>query len=167
MGLRGPAKQSPEEQARRGNPSKRKIEKPEDPVAVGQEDLWRVPAKPPWLTEKGAEIWDETVPILLPYRLLGPMDGPMLGRYCESLSKAIENDTYIEKNGVFLKKTGGGKVRRPEVKLAEEAWKRVDKYGAYFGLSPRARQQMNIQLKQPKSKVDVATERKNRILGKG
>jgi P27 family predicted phage terminase small subunit len=165
MGSRGPAKKNPEDQARRGNPGKRKLEVVA-PVQEDSDESWRIPERPDWLTDEAIKIWDETIKTLLPYKLIGPMDGPMLARYCESLATAIYYEQYIEENGVFIRKSGGTKARRPEVKLNDDAWKRVEKLGAYFGLTPKSRLSMNVHLRQPKTKVDAATERKNRILGK-
>ena len=167
MGLRGPQKKTAAEQARRGNPSKRKLEILTDEAGVETAPVFDVitPEKPKWLSKAGVKQWDIIVPKLIAAGSVRALDVDVLGRYCNVTGGAIEIEIYIAKHGALISKQGGTKAQRAEMKLLREYWKEAMSLAAMLGLTPKSRQGMNINIKPPKV-ANEAERKKNSILGK-
>jgi len=72
-------------------------------------------------------------------------DEALLIDYCLSLAKAIRAEFFLRKNGFILKSANGYEQPRPEVAIAREAWKEVRSCIDRLGLSPMARQKLNLE----------------------
>jgi phage terminase small subunit len=70
-----------------GNPSKRPLRL--TPIAQG------LPAKPPWLTGRPADIWRGLVPQLIGSGLVGKMDEIALANLCVTWASLIETDREL------------------------------------------------------------------------
>lgn len=162
MGLRGPARKANSEQIKLGDPgrrAKRRVKEEETKVSTAYgadlSDVMR-PTMPDYLIKEAIEHWNFIVPRLEAAGIIRAIDADLVADYCQNVGKAIKYERFCKKHGDFIQKTAATKVARPEVKLAREFRKEANKLADKLGLTPKARQAMNINIVAPPSQEEQA-----------
>lgn len=165
---------NPEERAIRGDSRKQGKEKFKTSIGEATKtgaslfpvsgDVFKL-IKPDWLSPDAEVIWDSLVPMALAQKMVCALDSRMVGKYCQLIANAENCERVMLEHGLFIKNRNRTFTPRPEVKMATECWKQVAELGSALGLTPKARKQMNIVIKQVQSgPVDAITARKNGIM---
>lgn len=116
------------------------------------------PLKPKKLDKVASEHWDYLVSLLLPLRLLTPLDGTSLGYMCRAYSIIEKSMAQVDK--CMVKTVSGGTERvTSHLKIAKDWQVIYDKYADKFGMTPQARAKMRIPLPKP---VDNAAKKGSR-----
>lgn len=123
-----------------GNPGKRALNKQEpDPDYLN--DL----SAPSFLSESGAEIWNEIAPVLRRSRLLTIVDVPILSMMCESLAEYRRATNYCKNDPLdHSEKTGGDVLSQWKI-VQSMSLKQVMLIAREFGMTPAARTKIAIQ----------------------
>lgn len=123
-----------------GNPGKRALNKQEpDPDYLN--DL----SAPSFLSEAGAEIWNEVAPVLRQSRLLTIVDVPILAMMCESLAEYRRATLYCKSTPLdHSEKTGGDVLSQWKI-VQSMSLKQVMMIAREFGMTPAARTKIAIQ----------------------
>jgi P27 family predicted phage terminase small subunit len=150
MGKRGPPPTPTSIRLLRGNPSGRALNKDEPIPPEGV-------AKPPdWLTGRSKELWTRIAPILTRMKVLTSADPDALALLCDAYAEYLgardvvrgEGATYESRQ--FQMDEAGNTVEkvmirpRPEVAMAQDAWKRVRQMMQEFGLTPSSRSRIEV-----------------------
>jgi P27 family predicted phage terminase small subunit len=106
------------------------------------------PPPPPWLDETGRGYWAALAPELEAMRVLTRADGPALALVCVALVEHERAAATVAKEGAVYKTvTEAGAVMhrpRPEVGVAQDAWRRAMKGLCEFGMSPASRGRIDV-----------------------
>lgn len=133
-----------------GNPGGRPLYKPKPEVDPS------IPKKPAYIKGVSAKMWREIVELLKDMKVLRKSDGVALQLFCQAYAQWRTNDEIIqEKGGVYItKNVNGDKIVKtlPQVKIAAEAWRRVQSMLAEFGMTPAARARLAVDEK-PESEL--------------
>lgn len=117
------------------------------------------PVKPKGLDKVASQHWDDCVKLLLPLRLLTPLDGACLEAMCRAYSIKTNAEKKIAK--CMVKEVSGGGERISSWGKVAKDWGAIyDKYADKFGLNPYARSKMRLPL--PKVKDNGANQQTNR-----
>jgi P27 family predicted phage terminase small subunit len=132
----------------RGNPGKRAINRNEPEPAVPDTP----PDPPDFLNEDAKNEWWKVVPELMRLGLLTVLDHAPLAAYCQAygrwmmaeraLARMAAGDAQL--SGFMIKGSSGSPMANPLVKIARCEAENMVRYGAEFGLSPRARTHLNV-----------------------
>ena len=98
-----------------------------------------VPKSPSYMTEKGAEVWEELAPILTPKDRLLPEYHYQFAVYCECVANFILATGKLACEGTFYEikgRNGVQKKRNPAAVAQGEAMNNMRRDSALFGLSP-------------------------------
>ena len=117
----------------RGNPGRRPILSGEPRPAVG------VPTPPRWVNAAGRREWRRIVPELRRLGLIAKLDRDKLGAYCMAVVRYGECEKIIDREGLLVTGREGEPVRNPAVFVLDQAARRMDRFGALFGMSPSDR----------------------------
>jgi P27 family predicted phage terminase small subunit len=147
MGKRGPKPKSAAEKRATGNPGKRPIQR----EIVGPKGR---PRRPAWLLPEAADKWEELIPLLEEMGTLSVIDGSQLALYCTCWARWMEAERMMgQSKMVITPKNIHGKPKAPITNAAfVVACKMLDKLnqiGMQFGLSPAARDRLNLQAEEP------------------
>jgi P27 family predicted phage terminase small subunit len=122
-----------------GNPGKRALNKDEPEV------IRLTSADPPsWLNKVGREAWKWYAPRLIQARTLGDVDLHNLEAFCAAYSRWRLAELDIKKNGITVRKFGGGRQKNPAATIANEALKQMATFGAALGLDPSSRSRIKV-----------------------
>lgn len=125
------------------------------------------PVKPRWMTELAEAYWDFYASLLVPNGLLTPLDGVAFLELCESAANIeLLRIDLAKKRTRYRTNKNRTKTQYEEVGWLDDERKRFEKAEAKFGLTPKARDGMNIVVKPPAPKADARTERINSLLGR-
>jgi P27 family predicted phage terminase small subunit len=128
---------SPGRKKREGNPGKRRL--PENPKA--QAARLRCPA---WLPEEAKKQWKRLEPELGRLKIVSVLDLDVLAIHCISLAKYLEAESNLRKTGCIYKTPTGQIKRNPLVAIVDGYRQAVLTTGSKLGLTPLARQQLDI-----------------------
>ena len=118
----------------------------------------KAPDCPEWIDENAKEVWRQVAPWLEGLGLLSEIDQHMLAGYCISVSRLRECEEFLIKNGMTYESVSreGCIVRRkcPEVTIAQEERRLMDKYAAAFGIGAAYRYKVKATKKPPARESD-------------
>lgn len=97
------------------------------------------PNPPTWLSREAAAEWRRIVPELEDLNLLAKIDRAMLATYCESWAQLVRALQHLANEGEVIDAPNGFKQANPWLRVANDARKAVQQFGAEFGLSPSSR----------------------------
>lgn len=150
MGRRGPAPDPTVVRLLKGNPGRRPLNKDEPVPPAGI-------AKPPqWLKGRSHQVWELLAPILARMKVLSSADAHALALLCDAYAEYLDARDVVRKDGAtyesrhFQMDEAGHTVEkvmirpRPEVAMAQDAWKRVRQMMQEFGLTPSSRSRIEI-----------------------
>jgi len=95
------------------------------------------PEMPEYLTGLAKTEWERIVPKLENMGLLAEVDQTMLALYCTVFAEWREADSLVESPVIMT--TNGNKIQHPAQSIRTNAWERLKKVCAEFGMSPAAR----------------------------
>jgi P27 family predicted phage terminase small subunit len=131
----GPPPEHPHLRLLKGNPSKRRVRVPPEPVR-GDE----CPSPPEYLTGYAREAWLHLAPELHRLNLLTVLDVGPFSAYCCAYAHWQQAEEALQRSGELTIKTAKGHPRiNPLVRIASQAMADMQRIGAQFGLSPNAR----------------------------
>ena len=140
MGLRGPRPQPTHLKLLRGNPGRRPLNDREPQPRPGKATA------PSWLHGKARRAWRRLAPMLARLGVLTEADEDALALLCSALGEYTECRQAIRETGsVYLTTTATGDTMvrpRPEVAIASDAWRRVHRMMAEFGMTPSSRSRL-------------------------
>jgi P27 family predicted phage terminase small subunit len=92
---------------------------------------------PKWLTGDARNEWKRILPLLEEMGILAEIDRTMLALYCKCYAEWREADALCK--SLLIKTTNGNIIQHPALSIRTNAWERLRKVCAEFGLSPSAR----------------------------
>lgn len=123
-----------------GNPSKLKD--------LGKNEPKPTPIRPEcpeWLNKEAKDKWKELAPQLEQLGLLTKIDGDEFARYCQFTVRAKQAEENVEKNGVLVNgAVPGTMVKNPAVQIARDYAQAASRLADKFGLSPSARNGLEV-----------------------
>ena len=112
-------------------------------LAAGRTDTARVkaalPSMPRWLGTHAKTEWKCVAKPLRDAGILTELDRTALALYCCAVDDFLTCREIIAHDGSILTSAKGGRYVHPAVSMMQNAWSRVLKGGAEFGLSPTSR----------------------------
>lgn len=119
-----------------------------------------VPQKPDRLSQEAERYWDLIVPKLIAKGLVCSLDEDLLADYCEVVTtKNIYQELLLESGKHTKTHPNNTQSQSIEMKMFKDLCKEATRLGELLGLSPKARKQMGIVIKAPKTKSDGNKEK--------
>jgi P27 family predicted phage terminase small subunit len=107
-----------------------------------------IPEAPAWLGEQARETWAELAPVLESMRVLTSADRLALALASDAVAEYQAARAVVAKEGATYRTiTEGGSVlfrQRPEVAVAQDAWRRGLRALTEFGLTPASRGRIDV-----------------------
>lgn len=106
------------------------------------------PQAPAHLNERELEIWNMTIKLLMPLRILKEVDSAVIGAYCssyakwEAAEKEIQSSDSILEGLCVLNEEGRPRSINPLVILSRDAHRDMVFYAAQIGMTPASRMKM-------------------------
>lgn len=122
----------------RGNPGKRPLNDRE-PRPEG------APVCPDWLDDEARREWERVVPRLVRLGLATELDEVLLAAHCVAWAQWRRASEVVAREGATYVTKGGLVRRRPEVAIAQEAARQLERLAARFGLSPVDRTRLAVE----------------------
>ena len=139
MGKRGPAPKNPALKVLSGKA-------PITKAALAEiNEPFQPPAIPEHMNDRERVVWNQTLELLRPLRVLKNVDAAVLGAYCASFVRWQDAENEMEKLGSGLCLTGlAGEVKsiHPLVIISRDAKKDMVFYAAQLAMTPAARLKM-------------------------
>lgn len=124
------------DRADRANPNE---PKPNDLSATAQ--------PPEWLGDNGKEAWSDLLPVLRGMGVVTIADPMAFALLCDALGEYIDARAWLkEHEDVYAVASKDGDLtwrKRPEVEIAQDAWRRAKTMLTEFGLTPAARSRVS------------------------
>lgn len=115
------------------------------------------PEMPPGMTKPAQALWSHYTGLLVPKRVLTVADGRALRLLCVSEARLEKLDRMLDRKGLTYEsrtESGGKMIRpRPEVAMAEQLWRQVQRQQVEFGLTPSSRTKVKAAPEAKKSKL--------------
>ncbi len=106
------------------------------------------PLPPKHLSKREKEIWDMTLKLLRPLRIMKEVDSAVIGAYCSSYAKLESAEKEIQTSDsnlaglCVLNDDGNPRGINPLVLISRDAHKDMVFYAAQLGMTPAARMKM-------------------------
>lgn len=136
-----PTREPDEIQARKGNPSKRSLNREDKPTTEYIDKSAPLPPAPPMIANnpRAVEIWESVGPVLQTLGVFGTSDIAVVTRYCFTLAMLERAAADLESTGYEMKYETGARQISPALsaytKLSDQAFK-IERE---LGLTPAAR----------------------------
>lgn len=129
--------------------------------------------KPPkWLVGRSKRLWNEIAPVLDEMGVLTTADPHALALLCDAYAEYLDARAVVKKEGATYQTSrvlgqlyteSGEEVplvntmvrQRPEVAIASDAWRRIQRMMSEFGLTPSSRSRIKAS---PKEEIDPFEE---------
>ena len=139
-------------------------------LAAGRADNARVkaalPSMPRWLGTHAKTEWKRVAKPLRDAGILTELDRTALALYCCAVDDFLTCREIIAHDGSILTSAKGGRYQHPAVGMMTNAWSRVLKGGAEFGLSPTSRPSIYAVTTPPPDRLDEFLRSKDGKAGK-
>lgn len=110
-------------------------------------------APPEWLGDRGQQAWADLLPILRKMGVLTTADPMAFALLCDALGEYMEARAWIQSNEDTYSVAGKDGAltwrKRPEVEIAQDAWRRAKTMLTEFGLTPAARSRVSGKVDEP------------------
>lgn len=105
-------------------------------------------AQPPeWLGDRGREAWTDLLPVLRRMGVISTADPMAFALLCDALGEYMEARAWVQAHeDVYAVAGKDGALtwrKRPEVEIAQDAWRRAKTMLTEFGLTPAARSRVS------------------------
>ena len=98
---------------------------------------------PDWLGDRGRKAWADLLPVLRKMGVLTTADPMAFALLCDALGEYIEARAWVQEHEDVYEVAGKDGAltwrKRPEVEIAQDAWRRAKTMLTEFGLTPAAR----------------------------
>lgn len=123
-------------------------------LGTEQTQNFEPPDVPAHLSAEEKEVWNKTVMLLRPLKVLECIDGAVLAAYCCSYVRWKTAEQEIQKqsqhsalNGLLAEGANGGLITNPLVNISRRSQSDMITYAAQLGMTPAAR--LRIQVDKP------------------
>ena len=116
-----------------GNPGKRPLPASEPQPAK------KAPERPEWLEPEAKAEWDRLAGQLEHLGLLTEADMAAFAGYCQSYARWKAAEEFVSKHGASVKTPSGYWQQVPQVSIAQQYLKAMNRFCEQFGLSPASR----------------------------
>ena len=116
-----------------GNPGHRPLN-PNEP-----KPLRKAPACPKWLSDDAKREWRRLVKKLEALGVLTELDMAVFATYCDAFAKWKEADEFLTQRGLFFITPSGYPQQFPQVAIAQNYAKLMNRCAEQLGLTPSAR----------------------------
>ena len=145
MGLRGPAPKSSAQKKLEGTYRRDRDAGPTLTVPP----LDEVPAPPAWLSDAAKTEWRRMATELLQLGVLSTIDLKVLEGYCAAYGRAVRAEKATAKDSLTML-TPQGRIPRPEVNIAKQAWAEMRAFAVKLGATPADRTRVKVEPPKPK-----------------
>ena len=124
-----------------GNPGKRQLNTNEPkPMA-------RAPSCPKWLEPDAKKEWRRLAKQMEQLGILTEVDMAAFAGYCQAYARWKAAEEFISKHGAIVKTPSGYWQQIPQVSIAQQYLKQMNKFCEQFGLTPASRSRIiaNVQ----------------------
>jgi P27 family predicted phage terminase small subunit len=116
-----------------GNPGKRQLNTNE-PKPVS-----KAPSCPKWLEEDAKKEWRRLAKQMEQLGILTEVDMAAFAGYCQAYARWKAAEEFITKHGAIVKTPSGYWQQVPQVSIAQQYLKDMQKFAEQFGLTPASR----------------------------
>lgn len=116
-----------------GNPGKRKLN------AYEPTPEQTAPQCPDWLCDEAKEEWKRLADKMEQMGILTEVDMAAFAGYCQSYARWKEAEEFISRHGAIVKTPSGYWQQIPQVSIAQQYLKDMQKFAEQFGLTPASR----------------------------
>ena len=99
----------------------------------------RIPSTPNWLGKDAKREWRRITKELEAVGMISQLDRTTLALYCQALEEYLEAAAEVDKEGLTAITSKGTLIQHPVVGIRNDAWRRVLKAAAEFGMTPSSR----------------------------
>ena len=117
-----------------GNPGKRQLNINEP------KPLAKAPSCPKWLGLEAKKEWRRLSKKMEQIGILTEIDMAAFAGYCQAYARWKAAEEFISKHGAIVKTPSGYWQQVPQVSIAQQYMKAMQKFAEQFGLTPAARQ---------------------------
>ncbi len=124
-----------------GNPGKRQLNTNEPKPAA------RAPSCPKWLEPDAKKEWRRLAKQMEQLGILTEVDMAAFAGYCQAYARWKAAEEFISKHGAIVKTPSGYWQQIPQVSIAQQYLKQMNKFCEQFGLTPASRSRIiaNVQ----------------------
>ncbi len=124
-----------------GNPGKRQLNTNEPKPAA------RAPSCPKWLEPDAKKEWRRLSKQMEQLGILTEVDMAAFAGYCQAYARWKAAEEFISKHGAIVKTPSGYWQQIPQVSIAQQYLKQMNKFCEQFGLTPASRSRIiaNVQ----------------------
>lgn len=119
-----------------GNPGKRPLNTNEPKPAK------TAPSCPKWLDKEAKKEWKRLAAKMERMGVLTEVDMAAFAGYCQSYARWKENEEFISKNGSLVRTPSGYWQQVPQVSIAQQYMKQMERFAEQFGLTPASRSRL-------------------------
>ena len=116
-----------------GNPGKRQLNTNEP------KPLAKAPSCPKWLDPEAKKEWRRLSKKMEQIGILTEIDMAAFAGYCQAYARWKAAEEFISKHGSIVKTPSGYWQQVPQVSIAQQYMKAMQKFAEQFGLTPAAR----------------------------
>ena len=116
-----------------GNPGKRQLNINEP------KPLAKAPSCPKWLDPEAKKEWKRLSKKMEQIGILTEIDMAAFAGYCQAYARWKAAEEFISKHGAIVKTPSGYWQQVPQVSIAQQYMKAMQKFAEQFGLTPAAR----------------------------
>lgn len=116
-----------------GNPGKRPLNNSEPKPDK------KAPSCPKWLEPEAKKEWRRLASGLTAMGVLTDVDMAAFSGYCQAYARWKENEEFITKNGSLVRTPSGYWQQVPQVSIAQQYLKQMERFAEQFGLTPASR----------------------------
>ena len=116
-----------------GNPGKRQLNINEP------KPLAKAPSCPKWLDPEAKKEWKRLSKKMEQIGILTEIDMAAFAGYCQAYARWKAAEEFISKHGSIVKTPSGYWQQVPQVSIAQQYMKAMQKFAEQFGLTPAAR----------------------------
>ena len=116
-----------------GNPGKRQLNVNEP------KPLAKAPSCPKWLDPEAKKEWRRLSKKMEQIGILTEIDMAAFAGYCQAYARWKAAEEFISKHGAIVKTPSGYWQQVPQVSIAQQYMKAMQKFAEQFGLTPAAR----------------------------
>lgn len=119
-----------------GNPGKRALNEREPSPEK------KAPSCPKWLEKEAKKEWRRLASKMEQIGILTEVDMAAFAGYCQCYSRWKENEEFISKNGSLVRTPSGYWMQVPQVSIAQQYMKQMERFAEQFGLTPASRSRL-------------------------
>ena len=100
------------------------------------------PSCPKWLDKEAKKEWRRLAAKMEQMGVLSEVDMAAFAGYCQCYARWKENEEFISKNGSLVRTPSGYWQQVPQVSIAQQYMKQMERFAEQFGLTPASRSRL-------------------------